>query len=74
MKIQKKKISENNLPFIIAEIGINHNGNINNAFKLIDYASAAKCDAVKFQTIKVNRLMIKNAPLAEYQKKLNLET
>ena len=69
MRIQKKKISEYNPPFIIAEIGINHNGNINNAFKLIDYAAAAKCDAVKFQTIKVNNLMVKNAPLADYQKK-----
>ena len=57
MKIYNKKISNKSLPFIIAEIGINHNGNINNAFKLIDYAAAAKCDAVKFQTINVNKLL-----------------
>ena len=56
-------------PFLIAEIGINHNGKLSNAFKLIDYAIKTKCDAVKFQTIYVNNLMIKNSPLADYQKK-----
>ena len=35
--------------FIIAEIGINHNGNINTCKKLIDVAKDAGCDAVKFQ-------------------------
>ena len=69
IKIDNKKISNKSLPFIIAEIGINHNGNINNAFKLIDYAVAAKCDAVKFQTINIKNLMVKNTPLAKYQKK-----
>jgi len=37
------------IPFIIAEIGINHNGNLENAKKLIDVAVDADCDAVKFQ-------------------------
>ena len=36
-------------PFIIAEIGINHNGNLDIAKKLIDVAVLAECDAVKFQ-------------------------
>ena len=71
MKIDKKKISTKNSPFIIAEIGMNHNGNLNKAFKLIDYAVDAKCDAVKFQTIKINKLMVDNTPLAKYQKKSN---
>ena len=74
IKIDNKKISNKSLPFIIAEIGINHNGNINNAFKLIDYAVAAKCDAVKFQTINIKNLMVKNTPLAKYQKKLDSKT
>ncbi|SMF79620.1 N-acetylneuraminate synthase family protein [Candidatus Pelagibacter sp. HIMB1321] len=68
MKIGKKIISKNSLPFLIAEVGINHNGNLNNAYRLIDYAVEAKFDAVKFQTINVEKLMIKNAPLAEYQR------
>ena len=69
IKIYNKKISYKSSPFIIAEIGINHNGSINKAFKLIDFAVAAKCDAVKFQTININNLMVKNTPLAKYQKK-----
>ena len=36
-------------PFIIAEIGINHNGDLEIARKLIDIAAGARCDAVKFQ-------------------------
>ena len=38
-----------NLPFIIAEIGINHNGDIDLAKKLIDASKEAGCHAVKFQ-------------------------
>ena len=41
--------NEDKLPFIIAEIGINHNGDIEIAKKLIDVAAFARCDAVKFQ-------------------------
>ncbi|MYS26842.1 N-acetylneuraminate synthase, partial [Streptomyces sp. SID7804] len=35
--------------YVIGEIGINHNGDLENAFKLIDAAAEAGCDAVKFQ-------------------------
>jgi N-acetylneuraminate synthase len=42
------------IPFIIAEIGINHNGDIEIAKKLIDMAKAAGCDAVKFQKRTLN--------------------
>ena len=45
--------------FITAEIGINHNGSIEIAKKLIDIASAAGCDAVKFQKRNVNRVYSK---------------
>ena len=74
IKIYNKKISYKSSPFIIAEIGINHNGSINKAFKLIDFAVAAKCDAVKFQTININNLMVKNTPLAKYQKKTKFKS
>ena len=43
-----KKVTDKQ-SFIIAEIGINHNGNLKNALKLIDAAKLAGCDAVKFQ-------------------------
>ena len=42
-------IKSNNIPFIIAEIGINHNGDVNIAKRLIDMAKDCGCDAVKFQ-------------------------
>ena len=54
--------------FIIAEAGVNHNGSIELAKKLIDVASDAGVDAVKFQTFKAENLVSKNAQKAEYQK------
>ena len=56
--------------FIIAEAGVNHNGSIDLAKKLIDVASNAGADAVKFQTFKAKDLVSKNAQKAEYQKKI----
>jgi len=54
--------------FIIAEAGVNHNGCIKTAKKLIDVAAESGVDAVKFQTFKAESLVSKNAPKAEYQK------
>jgi len=54
--------------FIIAEAGVNHNGSIELAYKLIDVASASGADAVKFQTFRAKNLASKNAHKAEYQK------
>lgn len=54
--------------FIIAEAGVNHNGSVELAKKLIDVASVAGADAVKFQTFKATNLVSKNAGKAEYQK------
>ncbi|WP_026908879.1 N-acetylneuraminate synthase [Paucisalibacillus globulus] len=53
--------------FIIAEAGVNHNGSIELAKKLIDVASEAGADAVKFQTFKAEKLVTKNAKKAQYQ-------
>ena len=49
IKIGNSLVGEGNPCFVIAEIGINHNGNIDLAKKLIDAAVAARCNAVKFQ-------------------------
>ena len=57
-----------NKVFIIAEAGVNHNGSIELAKKLIDIAVEAKVDAVKFQTFKASNLVSKNAQKADYQK------
>lgn len=54
--------------FIIAEAGVNHNGSIEVAKKLIDVACEAGVDAVKFQTFKATNLVSKNAQKAQYQK------
>ena len=54
--------------FIIAEAGVNHNGSIDLAKKLIDVASNAGADAVKFQSFKAENLATKNAQKAMYQK------
>lgn len=56
---------------IIAEIGINHNGNLDKAKKLIDLAKSANSDYVKFQLYKTENLVIKKAPLARYQRLLS---
>jgi N,N'-diacetyllegionaminate synthase len=52
---------------IIAEAGVNHNGDINLAKKLIDVAADAGVDYVKFQTFKAEKLVSKEAKKAEYQ-------
>ena len=54
--------------FIIAEAGVNHNGSIDLAKKLIDVASSAGANAVKFQTFKAENLATKSAEKATYQK------
>ena len=53
--------------FIIAEAGVNHNGSTELAKKLIDVASNAGADAVKFQTFKAEKLVSKDAKKAAYQ-------
>ena len=54
--------------FIIAEAGVNHNGSLDLARKLIDVAAVAGADAVKFQTFKADHLVSRSAPKADYQK------
>lgn len=53
--------------FIIAEAGVNHNGEIGLAKRLIDAAAEAGVDAVKFQTFKAGRIVTEGAPKAAYQ-------
>ena len=54
--------------FIIAEAGVNHNGDIKIAKKLVKAAVQAGADAIKFQTFKTERIISKLAPKAGYQK------
>lgn len=59
--------------FVIAEAGVNHNGDMDLARGLIDAARKAGADAVKFQSFKADRLASKATPKAEYQKRLTGE-
>lgn len=53
--------------YIIAEAGVNHNGDINLALQLIDKAKECGCDCIKFQTFKTEELVTQSARKAEYQ-------
>lgn len=57
-----------NKTIIIAEAGVNHNGNIGLALKLVDTAAKAKADYIKFQTYNAKDLVQKKVGLAKYQK------
>jgi N-acetylneuraminate synthase len=52
---------------IIAEAGVNHNGSLDLALKMIDVAADAGADIIKFQTFKANQVISQNAPKADYQ-------
>lgn len=59
---------------IIAEIGVNHNGKLTTAMRLIDLACEAKVDYVKFQSFITEDLLTENSKLAKYQEKNFLGT
>lgn len=68
IKIETNNINKNSPVFIIAEAGVNHDGDFDKAKKLIDIASSAGADAVKFQTWITEELISKDAEKATYQK------
>lgn len=68
IEIGRRSISRNTGTFIIAEAGVNHNGDMNLAKKMIDIAAESGADAVKFQTFKADQLILKNIEKAPYQK------
>lgn len=59
----------NHHTYIIAEAGVNHNGSLRLAKKLVDKAVWAGADCIKFQTFNSEKLVSKNAAKADYQKK-----
>ncbi len=68
IRIGGKTIGDGEPVFIIAEVGVNHNGDLALAKQLIDVAAAGGADAVKFQTFKADRVVSPGAPKAAYQR------
>lgn len=69
IQINQREIDYNQPCFIIAEAGVNHNGNIEIAKEMIDAAILTGADAIKFQTFKADLMVTPEAEKAEYQKK-----
>lgn len=68
VKIGNRLLGEGQSTFIVAEIGVNHNGSLDMAKKLIDAAKDAGADAVKIQAFKTEKIVTKYAEKASYQK------
>lgn len=68
IKLSDRQIGPGQKVFIIAEAGVNHNGDLGLAKKMIEVAAEAGADAIKFQTFKAEKLVTKTAAKAEYQK------
>ena len=66
IKIGNKNIGIGLPVFFIAEAGVNHNGSLKIALKMVDVAKKAGADAIKFQTFKTNNLILPNAPKSKY--------
>ena len=58
----KKRITRDSMPYVIAEIGVNHEGKLSQALELIDLAKEGGADAAKFQTYKAEKLASKYSP------------
>jgi N-acetylneuraminate synthase/N,N'-diacetyllegionaminate synthase len=68
MRIGEREIGPNHPVYIIAELGVNHDGSPERAMQLVDAAHQAGADAIKLQYFETDRLMSKSAKLAAYQK------
>ena len=69
LEIGDKVIDADSPVFVIAEAGINHNGSVDMAMRMIDVAAEAGVDCVKFQTYRTENLLTPAAPKANYQLK-----
>ena len=67
--IGSRRVGTNEPCFIIAEAGVNHNGDVHLAEQLIEVAADAGADAIKFQTFTADKVVTANADKAAYQKK-----
>lgn len=68
MNIAQRQIGNDHQVYVIAELGVNHDGSVDRALQLVDDAAAAGADAIKLQLFSADLLMGKAAKLAAYQK------
>jgi N-acetylneuraminate synthase len=73
IKISRWVVGSHHPCFLIAEAGVNHNGDIELAKQMIKVAAKAGANAVKFQTFNAERLVTRDAPKAAYQKNTTIE-
>jgi N-acetylneuraminate synthase len=69
MRVGGRSVGPGHACFVIAEAGVNHNGDLAAAKRLIDVAAEAGADSVKFQTFKAEESVTAQAPLAPYQRR-----
>ena len=67
IKINNQELKNFGKPFVVAEAGINHNGELNKAFEMIEVAKIAGVDAIKFQTFRAEEFCGDKTQMFTYQ-------
>lgn len=69
MRIAGREIGADQAPYVVAELGVNHDGSVDKAIGMVDAAQRARADAIKLQLFDADLLLSKAAKLAAYQKR-----
>jgi len=69
LRVGRRIVGDNAPCYIVAEAGVNHNGDVDRALKMVRIAKASRADAIKFQSFNPEDLVTATAPLAAYQRR-----